>query len=113
MPKQIECFGCDERFVTTSAMILHLESGYCRCQLDCEAVTQLALECLEQPGGYYNNSRREWNPCFTCKGCGNSFSLISGLLQHVESECCDRDDGVNEGALGDFLEYLENNIYKG
>lgn len=98
MPKQIECFGCEQLFVTTSAMILHLESGYCNCQLDSEGVTQLAVECLGPASG------------FRCKGCGSNFSLISGLLQHVESNCCDRDGGVNEGALGEFLDYLEMNI---
>lgn len=108
MPKQIECFGCDEFFVTTSAMILNLESGYCRCQLDSEGVTQLALKCLAPR--YYHHFRREDKPCFKCKGCGSNFNLISGLLQHVESDCCDRDGGVNEGTLGEFLEYLEMNI---
>lgn len=108
MPKQIECFGCDELFVTTSAMILHLESGYCSCQLDSEGVTQLAMECLDP--GYYRFPRREHRSGFKCKGCGSNFNLISGLLQHVESNCCIRDGGVNDGALGKFQEYLERNI---
>lgn len=81
-------------------MILHLESGCCNCQLDSEGVTQLADECL---GG-------EYEPGFRCEGCGSNFSRVSGLFQHVESDCCDRDGGVNEGALGRFLEHLELNI---
>lgn len=108
MPKQIKCFGCDEYFVTTSAMILHLESGYCRCQLDSEEVKQLALESMES--GYDDASWREYGPGFRCEGCNSDFSLISALLQHVESNCCDIEGGVNEGVLGQLLEHLEMNI---
>lgn len=81
MPKVIECFGCDEKFVTTSAMILHLESGYCRCQIYCEDINLLTLE-------YYQAERYTTgfvDKPFRCEDCNGHYSLMSALLQHVET----------------------------
>lgn len=81
MPKVIECFGCDEKFVTTSAMILHLESGYCRCQIYCEDINLLTLEDYQAERyttGFVDKP-------FRCEDCNGHYSLMSALLQHVET----------------------------
>lgn len=61
-------------------MILHLESGYCRCQVDCEDIKHLALE-------YYQAERYTTSfddKPFQCEDCNGHYNLMSALLQHVE-----------------------------
>lgn len=102
MPKVIEFFGCDEKFVTTSAMILHLESGYCRCQIYCEDIKLLAL-------GYYQAGRYTTGfggKPFRCGGCNGHYSLMSALLQHVETYYCEGDETYDR-PLGEFLSFLK------
>lgn len=108
MPKVIECFGCDEKFVTTSAMILHLESGYCRCQIDCDEIKQLAYECYQ--AGHYTTGFDD-KP-FRCEDCNGQFSLMSALLQHVETDYCEG-EATYDRPLGKFLNFLSLKVWSG
>lgn len=105
MPKVVECFGCDEKFVTSSAMLLHLESGYCRCQIDCDDIKQLAYE-------YYQASHYitgfDDKP-FRCEYCNGEFGLMSALLQHVETDYCEG-KATYDRPLGSFLNFLKLRI---
>lgn len=105
MPKAVKCFGCDEFFVTISAMVLHLESGYCRCQIDCDEIKQLAYNCYQ--ASRYTTGFED-KP-FRCEDCNGQFSLISALLQHVETDYCE-EEATYDRPLGDFLDFLKFNI---
>lgn len=102
MPKVIECIGCDEKFVTTSDMILHLESGYCRCQIYCEDINLLTLE-------YYQAERYTTgfvDKPFRCEDCNGHYSLMSALLEHVETDYCEG-DATYDRPLDEFLSFLK------
>lgn len=105
MPKVVECFGCDEKFVTSSAMVLHLESGYCRCQIDCDEIKQLAYECYQ--ASHYITGFDD-KP-FRCEYCNGEFSLVSALLQHVETDYCEG-KATYDRPLGSFLNFLKLKI---
>ncbi|KAI6080515.1 hypothetical protein F4821DRAFT_273790 [Hypoxylon rubiginosum] len=90
-PKNVRCFGCVEMFVWDSVMMLHLEAGNCESETDEDYMTRMAFKCSES-GKYI------------C--CDTPFSFISGALQHVESDYCDKDLTANS-SLSKFLRFLE------
>lgn len=108
MPKEVECFWCDEKFVTSSAMVLHLESGYCRCQIDCNEIRQLVYECYQ--ASHYINGFDNDKP-FRCEYCNGQFGLMSALLQHLETDYCDG-TATYDRPIGRFLNFLRMRIWK-
>ena len=47
------------------------------------------------------------HPCvYKCPGCDARFSVLSGLVQHVESGACDEEIYAGTGAIGKLLRYL-------
>ncbi|KAI1032819.1 hypothetical protein LB504_006275 [Fusarium proliferatum] len=81
----IECAGCSRMFVTESAMLLHLETGTCTSGADRYSVLDAGRQCYR---AFYYVSVTRGHP-FQCPTCETPFSLMSGLVQHVESDHCD------------------------
>jgi hypothetical protein len=99
--KDVKCFGCTRMFVTQSAMVLHLERSTCASGSDEDYVTEVAFDCYQS--GHYTSDDPDSR--FQCPTCETPFRLISGLLQHAESDICDEHLGSNR-ALAAFLHYL-------
>ena len=87
-------------------MMLHLETGYCECQIERDDIVHLAFECRHSryyTSDYYDHYQ------FRCPTCSVQFSHMSALLQHVESDHCDEE--VTPGSpLGKFLRFLKPRI---
>ena len=43
---------------------------------------------------------------YKCPGCGVRFSVLSGLLQHVESNACNEGVHQGSGSIGKLLHFL-------
>ncbi|KAJ4391094.1 hypothetical protein N0V93_004709 [Gnomoniopsis smithogilvyi] len=103
MKKDIECLACPKHFVCVSAMVLHLETGYCPSGVDSGSITDIAFEC-RQASAYVLGGDFE----FQCPMCTTPFSSMGALLQHAESDYCD--ERVDRGSLQDFLWFLEEQL---
>ena len=44
---------------------------------------------------------------YKCPDCSTQFSVLSGLVQHVESDACNEGIHDGTGAVGKMLHYLE------
>lgn len=99
-PKDTECPGCYRTFVSTSAMVLHLERATCASGADIDTVYD-ATDAT--PGFSEYRSHDSYFP-FHCISCG-TFRFMSGLLQHVESDACHERLG-RLGPLDEFLDEL-------
>jgi hypothetical protein len=81
-------------------MMIHLESGACASDVDRADVDQWIFE-----GDYCDGYLNDWDDHlkYTCPQCNRDFKLLSGLLQHVESNACDEDiDDVMADVEGDI-----------
>ncbi|KAL1874430.1 hypothetical protein VTK73DRAFT_307 [Phialemonium thermophilum] len=103
--KNVICFGCSKKFRSSSAMLLHLETGYCESGVDEEEVTSLALQCYHSK--HYTCYDDEYD--FKCPTCDTPFAAISGLFQHVESHACN-EDLTEQSSLVKFLRFLYTQI---
>ncbi|TFK42099.1 hypothetical protein BDQ12DRAFT_625021 [Crucibulum laeve] len=105
-PKSVMCplKGCGLGFVSTSAMILHMESGNCRSGMDRATVNKVVRHydrnnVITDPsrmltGGNSNDdityyaSDKAWNgysyECYLCQG---TYRTLAGLNQHLASPC--------------------------
>lgn len=72
-------------FVTESAMLLHLETGTCASGADRYFVSDIGRRCYR---AFHYISYSSGYP-FQCPTCETPFGLMSGLVQHVESDHCD------------------------
>lgn len=93
-------------FTSSSAMVLHLESGTCESGAERERISDIAYELYQS--GWYQGGDDPWHD-FHCPTCHADFLYMSGLLQHAESEAC----GQNldrEKPLGKFLHYLRKQL---
>ncbi|KAM0415947.1 hypothetical protein ACHAPT_013100 [Fusarium lateritium] len=99
--KTVDCFGCSKAFISDSAMMLHLEAASCDSGADKTFVAEVAFDC------HYSDEYVSDDPDFDfqCPTCDTLFSLMSGLLQHVESDSCD-EHATRYTPLGRFLHYL-------
>ncbi|KAJ7369021.1 hypothetical protein DFH08DRAFT_983724 [Mycena albidolilacea] len=106
LPKDVLCpgKGCRLTFVSRSAVLLHLESGTCRCGIDRRTIDRLrawngvAYECYLCHAGYrilaalnqHLGSPRHQEKVYVCplNVCRVRFSTLSGLCQHIESGRC-------------------------
>lgn len=88
-------------FVTESAMLLHLETGTCASGANRYSVLNAGRKCYR--AFYYISVTPGY--AFQCPTCETPFSLMSGLVQHVESDYCDEclDD---DRPLREFLDQL-------
>ncbi|KID85918.1 C2H2 finger domain-containing protein [Metarhizium guizhouense ARSEF 977] len=103
--KTVECFGCYRTFRSSSAVLLHLESGNCASEVDNDWMVDLAFECHQ--ARFYTSEDDDYN--FECPTCGTPFLAMSGLLQHVESDVCT--EGLAMGKpLFKFLRFLQSRL---
>lgn len=82
-------------------MFLHIETGGCAVEVDCDDIIDLAFECKHSFA--YECSTDDFN--FECPTCATPFQTVSGLLQHVESDACEEhaEDGSTLLKLIRFL----------
>lgn len=82
---QSPCLGCQRRFITDSALLIHLESGNCSSGVNCDDVDRWAFQCYQHR--YFTN---DWQDQlrYRCPGCESDFPYVSSLLQHTESPAC-------------------------
>lgn len=69
-------------------MMIHLESGACASNVDRADVDRWIFN-----GSYCDDYLNDWDydRKYTCPQCSRDFKLLSGFLQHVESNACDED----------------------
>ena len=103
-PKNVPCpfRGCGMKFVSHSALILHLEGGACPSRMDRSAVNKFVRQYdtnniitdpsrLLTDGNTRNNikyyaSERSWNgDAFECYLCHRGYSSLTALNQHLGS----------------------------
>ncbi|KAF8167256.1 hypothetical protein B0H34DRAFT_644835 [Crassisporium funariophilum] len=75
-PKDVVCpfNGCDMKFVSRSALVLHLEGGGCRSGMDRATINK------------YYATEASWNGRgFECYLCHNPYTSLRGLNQHLGS----------------------------
>ena len=99
MPKDIECWGCDQLFSRYSTLLAHLEAQKCvvtRLQLDKLSVACPASKDFVVPGqeNYLRYGRRNKYKAkaifrgsdFYCSRCEErQFTTAAGLISHVDS----------------------------
>lgn len=94
-------------------MIIHLESGACESGIDILDLNESAAMCF-QWRHYLNEEYRSdmldrqnwWDSGawpFQCPTCEASFSKLSGLFQHINSQGCSQG-----GAIGKLVKWLRN-----
>ncbi|KAH6632475.1 hypothetical protein F5144DRAFT_252547 [Chaetomium tenue] len=104
--RTVGCPGCTRKFVSRSAMVLHLEAGTCDSGADSDRVTEIAFDCY-QSGKYTCDDNPDFN--FKCPTCDTPFAWISGLLQHVEGDSC-TEELAKGRSLWKFLNFLQLQI---
>ncbi|KAH6871547.1 hypothetical protein B0T10DRAFT_260541 [Thelonectria olida] len=104
LEKRVECFGCPRKFVSHSAMMLHLEAGTCESGADLDFVVDVAFDCHQSDS--YTCDDPDFD--FQCPTCDMQFVYMSGFFQHVESCSCDED--LQEKPLRQFLNYLRSRL---
>lgn len=98
-------------------MIIHLESGNCRSQIDIIDLNESAAQCFQWKAYLDENFRDELLDRrdltadyervypFHCPECDTNFTKLSGLFQHVCSKACEQ--GLYEGKIGKLVRWLE------
>ncbi|KAH7122615.1 hypothetical protein B0J11DRAFT_464580 [Dendryphion nanum] len=118
LERSIECYGCDQKFTTYPAMILHLESGACDSEIDRFDLNESAALCFQWKAYLDKDYRDELlnrddlqseysGPVypFKCPECDTVFTKLSGLFQHVYSKACEQ--GLYEGKMAKLIKWLE------
>ncbi|KAF1813982.1 hypothetical protein P152DRAFT_394017 [Eremomyces bilateralis CBS 781.70] len=111
LPRTVECFKCNEKFISFSAMILHLEQEICWQDPNHE-LEHAAATCFQWRRFVERSSRIELlngvvdgNP-FYCERCYRTFPFLSALFQHATfSNQCDA--SIDDGALAKLVRWLE------
>lgn len=113
LPRNKPCFSCgDSRlFATHSAMMIHLENG---CSTTIPELNRLARRCYQwkhyvepEYERYLLDDNSPPRPqAFRCPGCKRTFSLLSSLVQHVESKSCSEGIYHGTGAIGKMLHFV-------
>lgn len=119
LERSIECYGCDRRFTTYPAMILHLEAGTCPSDTNIIDLNQSAAMCYQWKAfvdrdyrdELLNRDNLQLEYCepvyaFKCPECNTGFTKLSGLFQHVYSIACDQ--GLYEGKMLKLTQWLKN-----
>ena len=99
-------------------MILHLESGTCRSEIDEFDLNESAAMCFQWKAYLDGNHRdkllnRDDSQCecskrgypFRCPECDTGFTKLSGLFQHVYSKVCNQD--LYEGKIAKLINWLD------
>lgn len=84
-------------------MLLHLENGTCSSIADRSYVTQAGRDCHQ--AFCYRSVTPGYD--FQCPTCETPFSLMSGLLQHIESDYCE-ENLDDHSPLRAFLDQLRS-----
>ncbi|KAH7146051.1 hypothetical protein EDB81DRAFT_759367 [Dactylonectria macrodidyma] len=97
----------DENFLGHPKHIVVFSSGdidtyYIQVML---GITNLALECYQSR--HYECDDGEYN--FKCPTCETPFSAMSSLLQHAESDTCDK-SLIGASPLSKFLRFLQSQV---
>lgn len=113
LPRNKSCFSCGDncRFATYSAMFIHLENG---CSTTIGELNRLARTCyqwkhyIDPIYTYYlmNDNFSPRPPAFRCPGCERTFSFLSSLVQHVESDSCSEGIHHGTGAIGKMIHFV-------
>jgi hypothetical protein len=121
LPRSIECLCCNETYPTYSAMIIHLESGACRSNIDIYDLNKVAARCFQWKA-YIEKEYRDdlLSGCnlqdeygegvrpFKCPECYRPFTKLSGLFQHVYSKACNQK--LNSGKVAKLVRWLEREL---
>ncbi|KAH7144034.1 hypothetical protein EDB81DRAFT_843147 [Dactylonectria macrodidyma] len=105
--KLVECPGCPRNFISDSAMVLHLETGFCPSGTDLGHINDIAFQRFQSK--HYVCDVNSAYDC-SCPTCRDEFWHISGLLQHAESEACGQTTEWNT-PLGKFLHFLDIRVH--
>ncbi|CAA7264921.1 unnamed protein product [Cyclocybe aegerita] len=133
--KDIDCSGCSSSFVSRSALVLHYDVGGCPSDRVNLVIVDMMVRLLSKESNIIADIPRlrtnvthlyvpvvapgETSPhhdekVYVCRGtdCGASFSLLSALVQHVDSEKCDASQhekivSALEGVLTELEAYLD------
>ena len=103
-PKDVACpfRGCDKKFVSRSALVLHLEEGACRSGIDRATINRFVRQydtnnIITDPSRLltsgtasdntkYYASERSWNGYrYECYLCHSGYSSLTSLNQHLSS----------------------------
>ena len=103
-PKDVVCpfRGCDKKFVSRSALVLHLEGGACQSGIDRATInryvrqydtnniitdaSRLLTNGTASDNTKYFASERSWNGYrYECYLCHSSYSTLASLNQHLAS----------------------------
>ena len=85
-------------------MVLHLEAGTCVTGINRWWVERTALDYF----GAHHYTSQDPDFTFMCPTCQTGVRHVSGLLQHIESNCCD--EKVYGSPVGYMLEYMSIRI---
>lgn len=99
--KSVQCPRCPQKFVSTSALMLHLETKNCGTSSHGESIKEICLVLAFA----YSYIRGKHQHDFECPNCGTSFRAMSALLQHAESQTCDKDLAFDR-PFGKLLKFL-------
>ncbi|KAF8899323.1 hypothetical protein BD779DRAFT_1488197 [Infundibulicybe gibba] len=98
-PKDVICPGCQQGFVSRSAMILHLEAGTCRSGLNRKTIDRIIQQydrnhIITDPSRLltgsvnveYSATDAAWNGySYECYFCHNTYRTLLALNQHLAS----------------------------
>ncbi|KAF2813916.1 uncharacterized protein BDZ99DRAFT_227393 [Mytilinidion resinicola] len=118
LPLTLECWGCERKFATIPAMMIHLESGSCTSGIDEIDLNQSAAMCFQWKHFVREDLRddllhrvdldQEYQLSypFECPGCHTGFRYISGLFMHVASPSCN--ETLDDFAMAKLIRWLKN-----
>lgn len=92
MVSDVECPGCNRAFISSAAIVLHLEAGTCPSGATLSVVDQAALDG-DSFGLYCTRDGEDTR--FHCPDCGKRFLFMSALLQHDFSGRCPDSEGFS------------------
>ncbi|KAF3191612.1 hypothetical protein TWF106_002376 [Orbilia oligospora] len=116
---QVNCPGCNRGFPLPASLVSHLEAGGCPSMIDFLDInytfaTYLKAEKLllsdnrKSLGSLLNYRDIQATRPFQCpgNGCGLTFSVLSGLIQHSDSDRCSASIGRPM-----IMHHLRTNVY--
>ncbi|KAF9564945.1 hypothetical protein CPC08DRAFT_606412, partial [Agrocybe pediades] len=130
--KNVKCPGCDSKFVSHSAMVLHCENGGCRSGVNRNMVNGLVRQydtghAITDPSRMIGNGSEEittylaseasWNGYkYECYLCHGEFSDLKALNQHLASPkhqqkiyiCRGPSCGIQFAALSGLMQHMES-----
>ena len=117
LPRTKPCASCGDKrvFATWSAMFIHLERG---CNTTIGKLNQSARWCYqwkhyvrpEHAQHLLTGRSRSWPDAFQCPGCKRTFTYLSSLVQHAESESCEEGLADATGPIGKMIRFVTSRV---